>query len=159
MTAWMSPGKSTGMSTGEGPWSVAPARRALPQVARAYCGPAHGRTWTVLPDGPPPAVVDVRLDTDSRTGGGTGADNPPQIDQTVRYRLVHHPRTRRPVRDHAGSYLYMPVRTVSVGLTPTAPIQLDVRLPVEQRVRELVMQACDEPAPQTAFGAGRSLIR
>ena len=108
------------------PWGVtARPQPALPRVARAYCGPAHGRTWPVVTDGPPPALVDVRLGVELSA-------------QTVQYRLVHHPRTRRPVRDHAGSYLYMPIRTVPVGPVSRAPVDVDLRLPVQERVRELV---------------------
>ena len=63
-----------------------------PRLARAYCGPAHGQCWTVGEgDSPPFAVV---LDV---------------AQQRVSYRLVHHPRTRHPARDHQGHYLYMPV--------------------------------------------------
>jgi len=72
---------------------VPPARRA-----RAYCGPAHGRSWPLVSQGPPPRLVDVELG-----------------DEVVRYRLVHHPRTRRPVRDHLGTFVYMPVRRLSAG--------------------------------------------
>lgn len=63
--------------------------------ARAYCGPAHGRSWSVQTDGTPAALVDLDVD-----------------GEAVAYRLVHHPRTRRPIRDDHGSFLYMPVRRV-----------------------------------------------
>lgn len=68
----------------------APAGRTW--CARAYCGPAHGRRWELRAAAAPPSVVEL-------TGGG----------QRVRYRLVHHPRTRQPARDHLGNFLYMPV--------------------------------------------------
>lgn len=68
-----------------------------PSLARACCGPAHGRCWTVGEgDWPPFAVV---LDV---------------ARQRVCYRLVHHPRTRPPARDHQGHYPYRPVLNSSV---------------------------------------------
>lgn len=63
--------------------------------ARAYCGPAHGRSWALAAEGPPAASVDIEVE-----------------GSTVAYRLVLHPRTRRPIRDDHGSFLYMPVRRV-----------------------------------------------
>ena len=68
------------------------------QQARAFCGPAHGRAWTLTADGAPAPVVDVQVN-----------------GEVVAYRLVHHPRTRRPIRDDHGSFLYMPVRRVVVS--------------------------------------------
>jgi len=75
--------------------STTSAAPALPQHggARAYCGPAHGLSWGIAGDGPPPAVVE--LDTGARL---------------VRYRLVRQPRNRQPARDHLGNYLYVPVQ-------------------------------------------------
>lgn len=61
--------------------------------ARAYCGSAHGRSWDLDPQAPPPARVRVRLGT-----------------QVLHYRLVRDPRRNRPARDHLGHYLYMPLR-------------------------------------------------
>lgn len=81
-----------------------PGAQADHRLARAYCGPAHGRTWALGPDEAPPALVDVDL------GPGTAV-----------YRLVRHPRTRRPVRDHLGSYLYMPVQAALVPVQVTLP--------------------------------------
>lgn len=61
--------------------------------ARAYCGPAHGRTWLRAgPEAWPACVV-------------LGSPAGPQ-----EYRLVHDPRSHRPARDHLGNTLYMPVR-------------------------------------------------
>ena len=60
--------------------------------ARAYCGPAHGRSWTLSPDTTPPATVELRV-------GG----------QHFHYRLVYNPLTRRPAKDHLGNYLYIAV--------------------------------------------------
>lgn len=65
--------------------------------ARAYCGPAHGRSFPLDGDGPPAPVVHLDV-----------------AGEVVAYRLVHHPRTRRPIRDDHGSYLYMPVRRMVV---------------------------------------------
>lgn len=64
-----------------------------PWCARAYCGPAHGQSWPPVPTAGPPPMVEL-------SAGG----------RRVRYRLVHHPRTRAPATDHLGNYLYMPVR-------------------------------------------------
>jgi|SoiMetStandDraft_2_1073263.scaffolds.fasta_scaffold431802_1 hypothetical protein len=60
--------------------------------ARAYCGPAHGRSWTLTRDTTPPGTVELMV-------GG----------QQFQYRLVYSPQTRQPARDHLGNYLYMPV--------------------------------------------------
>lgn len=60
--------------------------------ARAYCGPAHGRSWTLTRDSTPPGTVELMV-------GG----------QQFQYRLVYSPQTRQPARDHLGNYLYMPV--------------------------------------------------
>jgi hypothetical protein len=59
--------------------------------AQAYCGPGHGRRWPVEP-GDGPADV-VRLQT-------TGVWS---------YRLLVHPRTQGPARDHQGRYPYLPI--------------------------------------------------
>lgn len=58
--------------------------------ARAYCGPAHGRSWPVEQAGAPAPTATLAAD-----------------GQQMRYRLVLHPQTRRPARDHLGNYLYM----------------------------------------------------
>ena len=60
-------------------------------AARAYCGPAHGQQWPVGQEGPP-AWVEL-----------PGGSSP------CLYRLVRHPRTGRPARDHRGNYLYVPI--------------------------------------------------
>lgn len=61
--------------------------------ARAYCGAAHGLSWTLDPDSDPPDVVDLPLE------GGLES-----------YRLVYNPLTGRQARDHHGNYVYVPVR-------------------------------------------------
>lgn len=71
---------------------VPPASRPSAGQARAYCGPAHHRCWTLPPSTDPPALVDL-----------------PVPDGSVRYRLVRHPRSGRPARDHCGNFLYVPV--------------------------------------------------
>ncbi|MFG1815505.1 hypothetical protein ACGFIF_17185 [Kribbella sp. NPDC049174] len=70
----------------------------LTTVGRAYGGPAHGQTWPVDDDNPPEALESV-------SGGCT-------------YRLIHHPRTHLPARDHLGNYLYMPVSSRADGHNP-----------------------------------------
>lgn len=61
--------------------------------ARAYCGPAHGREWS---------VDTVRLlDQVELICNGT----------PVAYRLVRHRHTGRPGRDRLGNHLYMPADT------------------------------------------------
>jgi hypothetical protein len=60
--------------------------------ARAYCGPAHGRSWSLTRDTTPPGTVELMV-------GG----------QQFRYRLAYNPMTRRPARDHLGNYLYIAV--------------------------------------------------
>jgi hypothetical protein len=64
-------------------------------VARAYGGPAHGRCWPIE-DQDPPAEVAIVPDGPS-------------------YRLIHHPRTHQPAKDHLGNYLYMPVSPQAAG--------------------------------------------
>lgn len=74
------------------PTSAVPAGGAhLIAHARAYCGPAHGRSWTIddcthLPD---------RVELTTR--GATRC-----------YRLVRDPHTRRPAHDREGNVLYLP---------------------------------------------------
>jgi hypothetical protein len=62
--------------------------------AKAYCGPAHGRGWTIIGEHtlPERVVLDA--------AGGVHS-----------YRLVHDLRLRRAARDQHGDYLYMPVRS------------------------------------------------
>jgi hypothetical protein len=60
-------------------------------AARAYCGPAHGQQWPIGREGPPARV--------ELPGGSSMCP----------YRLVRHPRTGRPARDHRGNYLYVPI--------------------------------------------------
>ena len=73
--------------------------------ARADCGAAPGRQWALDPDADPPSAVDLPI--------GEGA--------ALRYRLIVHPRTLLPARDHQGRYLYLPVR-----FQPT-PLPADAR--------------------------------
>ena len=63
-----------------------------PAQAQAYCGPGHGRRWPVEPGNGPPDVVQLQ------TRGGICS-----------YRLLVHPRTHGPARDHQGRYPYLPV--------------------------------------------------
>lgn len=79
------------------------AERGRGDFGRAYCGPAHGHRWALHARVPPQSV---ELG-DDRT--------------RVRYQLVHHPRTRKPARDHLGNYLYMPLRVWSGGPTSQVP--------------------------------------
>lgn len=60
--------------------------------AQAYCGPGHGQRWPVDPGIWLPAVVELM------TPGGLWD-----------YRLLVHPRTLGPARDHQGRYPYLPV--------------------------------------------------
>jgi hypothetical protein len=60
--------------------------------ARAYCGPAHGRSWTLTRPSTPPETVELMV-------GG----------QQFHYRLAYNPLTRRPAKDHLGNYLYIAV--------------------------------------------------
>jgi hypothetical protein len=57
--------------------------------ARADCGPAHGRSWTLNRDTTPPETVELTV-----------------CGQQFHYRLVHSPQTRRPARDHLSNYLW-----------------------------------------------------
>lgn len=66
--------------------------RSGAQAARAYSGAAHRLCWFLPSEEEAPLAVDL------------GTDGP-----TQRYRLVHHPRTRRPARDHLGNLVYMPI--------------------------------------------------
>lgn len=61
--------------------------------AQAYCGAAHGLTWSLNPDNDPPDVVDL-----------------PVEGSVESYRLVYHPRTGQRARDHHGNFLYVPAR-------------------------------------------------
>jgi hypothetical protein len=73
-----------------------------PGQAQAYCGPAHGQRWLVEAGSGPPAVVQLQ------TTGGTCA-----------YRLLVHPRTHGPARDHQCRYPYLPV---ALGACQASPI-------------------------------------
>ncbi len=74
---------------GAGPGPEAPAQWR----ARAYCGPAHGYSWSISGTATPPILW----------------EDPP-VEVSVRYRLVHHPLTHLPARDQRGNLIYMPVR-------------------------------------------------
>lgn len=63
-----------------------------PAQSQAYCGAGHGRRWPVELGKAPPPLVRVQ------TPSGVHA-----------YRLLMHPRTRGPARDHMGRYPYLPV--------------------------------------------------
>jgi hypothetical protein len=63
-----------------------------PAQSQAYCGPGHGQRWPVEPGSRPPGVVALQ------TPGGICS-----------YRLLVHPRTHGPARDHQGRYPYLPV--------------------------------------------------
>ena len=62
--------------------------------ARAYCGPAHGRAWQVNAHRPPPWTVDLHVD-----------GQPIAV-----YRLVLRPRSRHPMRNQLGEFLYVPMQ-------------------------------------------------
>jgi hypothetical protein len=63
-----------------------------PAQAQAYCGPGHGRRWPVEPGDGPADVVQVQTTT------GVWS-----------YRLLVHPHTHGPARDHQGRYPYLPI--------------------------------------------------
>jgi hypothetical protein len=75
-----------------------PGASSAPAQAQAYCGPGHGRRWPVEAGNGPPAVVQLQ------TPGGICS-----------YRLLVHPRTHGPARDHQGRYPYLPVAPDAVG--------------------------------------------
>jgi hypothetical protein len=70
----------------------APSRSTASAQSQAYCGPGHGQRWHVEAGGRPSDVVVLQ------TSGGVCS-----------YRLLVHPRTRGPARDHQGRYPYLPV--------------------------------------------------
>ena len=74
-----------------------PARAAVGGDARAYGGAAHGAQWTVDPVDPP-AWVELPIGSSS-----------------CLYRLVRHPPTGRPARDHLGNLLYVPLLYVPLA--------------------------------------------
>ena len=63
-----------------------------PAQSQAYCGGGHGRRWPVELGTAPPQLVQVQTPSGALT-----------------YRLLMHPRTRGPARDHLGRYPYLPV--------------------------------------------------
>ena len=60
--------------------------------ARAICGDAHGTRWIIPDVAQPPGTVDL-----------------PVLGAKTAYRLVRERSTGRPVRDHEGSFMYLPV--------------------------------------------------
>ncbi len=64
--------------------------------ARAYCGPAHGRTWALAAGEPVTEQVNVCAH-----------------GHTHSYRLVHDLRARRPARDDFGHWMYLPASTAA----------------------------------------------
>lgn len=73
------------------PFSMHSLMRASVQQCRAYCGPAHGQSWTIEAGATPPAAVKMSAD--------------PQVV----YRLIYRLDNGQPALDHLGNYLYMPV--------------------------------------------------
>lgn len=71
------------------------ARAKTATSGRAYGGPAHGYCWPI-DDEMPPEALDI------------APGHPP-------YRLIHHPWTHQPAKDHLGNYLYMPVGACAAG--------------------------------------------
>lgn len=74
------------------PPAQAPAPALAAARARACGGEAHGLRWDLDPLRTPPWTVDLQV-------AGTA----------VIYRMVLHPRTRRPARDRLGQYWYVPM--------------------------------------------------
>jgi hypothetical protein len=72
-----------------------------PAQAQAYCGPGHGRRWPVEPGIGPPDVVQLQ------TTRGVWS-----------YRLLVHPRTHGPARDHQGRYSYLPLDRAATEVAP-----------------------------------------
>lgn len=68
-----------------------PGVRPVSRESKAYCGPAHGQQWPVA-GAQPSAWVELPVGASSAL-----------------YRLVRHRATGRPVRDHLGNYLYVPM--------------------------------------------------
>ena len=69
-----------------------PVREVVAVYARALGGEAH-RIRVRLEEKGLPEVLDIAIP------GSTGV---------ARYRLLHAPRTRRPITDNHGDYLYLP---------------------------------------------------
>ena len=82
---------STGRLAGDGGFPPVGPPRVW--QARAWCGPAHGMLWQLTPGAPPVGAIDLVTVAD---GAWT-------------YRLVVHPLTHRPARDHQGRFVYLPV--------------------------------------------------
>ncbi len=73
--------------------------------AKAYCGPAHGQSWST--DSGRPLPLQVHLDV---------------AGWAYCYQLVRDLRLRRPARDHHGNYLYMPAGDATAPAARTAPL-------------------------------------
>lgn len=73
------------------------ALASISQLARAYCGRAHGFSWMTIQDHPPERVMIA-------TSASSAADN------VSVYRLLRQPRSGRPAKDSQGSYLYLCVQ-------------------------------------------------
>ena len=108
-------------------------------AARAYCGPAHGQQWPIGPEGPP-AWVEL-------PGGSSSCP----------YRLVRHPRTGRPARDHRGNYLYVPI-VVDGALDDRAVGSQLIALPDRGGVRTRSVRSGAAPVggPRSGPDAGRA---
>ena len=84
-------GPDSGPGSGPG-WE--PVRESVAVYARALGGEAH-RLRVRLEAKTLPEILDIAIP------GSTGV---------ARYRLLHAPRTRRPITDNLGDYLYLPQR-------------------------------------------------
>ena len=90
---------SAGLTRDPSGWSSGPGQ------AQAYCGPAHGQRWPVEPGTGPPDVVQLE------TPGGICS-----------YRLLVHPHTHGPARDHQGRYPYLPVAPAAREVPPVVEV-------------------------------------
>ena len=79
-----------------------PVPETVAIYGRVLGGEAH-RTRVPLQGQSPPEVLDIPVPGPSRV---------------ARYRLLHAPRTRRPVTDDHGDYLYLPQRHRPTRLDP-----------------------------------------
>lgn len=96
---------------------------STPQLARAYCGKAHGISWTVIQDQAPEKVAVA-------TSHGTAAHS------VSAYQLVRQPRSGRPAKDSQGNYLYLWVQDAAAGTVP------DVCDPCESSTPQRVENVC-----------------
>lgn len=98
--------------------------------ARAYCGPAHGRTWALAAGGPIAEHVDVSVD-----------------GHTHSYRLVQDLRARRPARDDFGHWMYLPA-SPAAGRHPTMATATPHRASGPPRRRRTFRPATTEQLPR-----------